>query len=807
NKIFLKTGALAVLESIREEKIKQFCLQIKPLIQTRLVLMKHLRADVELQSIERLKRNVGYFLQLRNNSWWRLFLTLKPLLDVTRNENKMKEKENEVNILSKQLKDNENELLELKNQLKEMLIQYENVGLQIKEGTKKNSLLEEKLENLTQLNNQKTHEKIQLTDQLRDLSNKLKTNEANLKELECFMSKEKEANKIKDKELNDMQEKIEKLKYDLEREKETSKQLNQQVDMANLKLETNKAESKGELQNLLITKQAELSEKQQEIEKFLSENKALKKEVTENKEKVEGLEVEKKSILCEMDQILNKLKTTENTLKLKEEKNKILENEESALKQKVYEIERENKTLESQTEDLSYNLLSAEKQISSLKAENNNKNSEISKLMSELENERSNTHILNMKIQEEIEIRNKELQNQRKEYEKTSDVARKLAIAEKKLIQTHKQLEISHADYNNLLTEQRKNDENWFVKLKQFNEEKQAELKKLKNKITDLTFQIQKQEREIVELKEINAEPDSSMLEEYNDIISKEKATSKELRCKLNEAEQKVILLEGMKSNVDESKLSIFYKTVNQLDADLTNFYNSAKNIIFNEFGLIKSLNEQLTIEITTKLRKIHVLEKTIANKEIEIAMEKAKMEAYLVDNENRESFKTELNKLKASLLEYKMFDKQTLLEKQAHLLEIESLKNIIENYKTRVKGLNTQVCELITEKENVRRQVSIDAQVNIIDSCKTGSEEQSGLIESLNKRVKELESLLLEKINEIEIYELKDKSRIKINSKDFKQLMRQTGGYKIGESNVGISESQNESENMSNMKEIELFD
>ncbi|KAF7685183.1 putative myosin heavy chain, partial [Cucumispora dikerogammari] len=32
NKIFLKTGALAVLESIREEKIKQFCLQIKPLI-------------------------------------------------------------------------------------------------------------------------------------------------------------------------------------------------------------------------------------------------------------------------------------------------------------------------------------------------------------------------------------------------------------------------------------------------------------------------------------------------------------------------------------------------------------------------------------------------------------------------------------------------------------------------------------------------------------------------------------------------------------------------------------------------------
>ncbi|KAF7685827.1 CTP synthase, partial [Cucumispora dikerogammari] len=37
NKIFLKTGALAVLESIREEKIKQFCLQIKPLIQTRLI--------------------------------------------------------------------------------------------------------------------------------------------------------------------------------------------------------------------------------------------------------------------------------------------------------------------------------------------------------------------------------------------------------------------------------------------------------------------------------------------------------------------------------------------------------------------------------------------------------------------------------------------------------------------------------------------------------------------------------------------------------------------------------------------------
>lgn len=814
NKIFLKSGALAILENLREEKIKQFCIKIKPLIKSRLFIMKYLRSEIQMKSIERLKKNINKFLNLRKDSWWRLFLTVKPLLDVSRNENKMKEKEDEINKLKKELNLKEEEINIMKLEIKELGFKYETLNSNFKEETEKNLLNDEKIMNLAELNLEKTKETQNLNKELNLIKEELIKKEKEIQNLNKELEIKKEESIKKEKELNEIKNNYEKQTIEFKKQKVVNEKLNQEIEIANLKLKAIKVESESELQNMLLIKQTELSNKQIDIDNYLIENKENKRELNELKDELNELKMNykikeeennKKEILLNQ---LNKEKIEKEELINKTNKTTLL------LNNKINELEKENKSMESQNEDISYNLLTTEKKYTSLRNEINSKTLEISSLKTDLENEKSNNQILNQKIKEEVEIKNRELELQKQEYEKSSDVAKKLMKSEKKLIQLQNSMENLQTDYDNIINEQTINDEKWLNKLKQFNEEKQIEIKKLKNLITDQTFEIKKLEREINELKNnSNMETDTSIIEEYNNIILKEKSLSKELRNKLSESEQKLILLEGMKSNVDESHINNLLKTVNQLDSDLNIFYNSTIKNIFNEFSIIKSQNDELLNEVTNKLKKIHELDKLVQNKEIQLAMEKTKMESLLNENESRESFKSELKKLKSSLLKYKMFDKQTLLEKQALLLEIESLKNLIDNDKKQLNVLNNQIAELILENENIRRQNSIESQLNIIDNFNgISSEGDSLIIDKLENKIKSLETNLNEKLNEIEVYELREKSRIKMDSKGFRQFFNKVGNINLLEEKDNNNKLEKvESENVDNRDGetggVELFE
>ena len=54
----------------------------------------------QLSAIRIIQRNCAAYLKLRNWQWWRLFTKVKPLLQVTNNEEKLNAKETELKTVS-----------------------------------------------------------------------------------------------------------------------------------------------------------------------------------------------------------------------------------------------------------------------------------------------------------------------------------------------------------------------------------------------------------------------------------------------------------------------------------------------------------------------------------------------------------------------------------------------------------------------------------------------------------------------------------------------------------------------------------
>lgn len=82
-----------------------------------------------------LQRNIRKYLFLRDWKWWKLYTKVKPLLNVARTEDELRQKEEELNKLrekvikdenaKKELEESQTQLMEEKNQL---YIQLQKVG-------------------------------------------------------------------------------------------------------------------------------------------------------------------------------------------------------------------------------------------------------------------------------------------------------------------------------------------------------------------------------------------------------------------------------------------------------------------------------------------------------------------------------------------------------------------------------------------------------------------------------------------------------------------------------------------------------
>uniref|UniRef100_A0A674B8E4 Myosin-11-like n=1 Tax=Salmo trutta TaxID=8032 RepID=A0A674B8E4_SALTR len=96
SKMFFRTGVLAQLEEERDIKLTVVIIAFQAHARSFLARKAFSKRQAQLTAMKVIQRNCAVYLVLKNWQWWRLFTKVKPLLQVTRQEEEMGQKEEEL---------------------------------------------------------------------------------------------------------------------------------------------------------------------------------------------------------------------------------------------------------------------------------------------------------------------------------------------------------------------------------------------------------------------------------------------------------------------------------------------------------------------------------------------------------------------------------------------------------------------------------------------------------------------------------------------------------------------------------------
>merc|ERR1719402_480271 len=121
SKIFFRAGVLAHLEEERDLRITDLVVKFQAYCRGLLARRNYQKRVQQLNAIRILQRNCAAYLKLRNWQWWRLYTKVKPLLQVTKNDEKVLQKETELKEITEKLHHHEQEVQSLDKQYQQAL--------------------------------------------------------------------------------------------------------------------------------------------------------------------------------------------------------------------------------------------------------------------------------------------------------------------------------------------------------------------------------------------------------------------------------------------------------------------------------------------------------------------------------------------------------------------------------------------------------------------------------------------------------------------------------------------------------------
>ncbi|XP_061088621.1 myosin-9-like isoform X1 [Conger conger] len=120
SKVFFRAGVLAHLEEERDMKITDVIISFQAWCRGYVARKAFAKRQQQLTAMKVIQRNCAAYLKLRNWQWWRLFTKVKPLLQVTRQEEEMLAKDEElIKVKEKQLQA-EQQLKECENKQQQL---------------------------------------------------------------------------------------------------------------------------------------------------------------------------------------------------------------------------------------------------------------------------------------------------------------------------------------------------------------------------------------------------------------------------------------------------------------------------------------------------------------------------------------------------------------------------------------------------------------------------------------------------------------------------------------------------------------
>uniref|UniRef100_A0A8D0A8X0 Myosin-10 n=1 Tax=Sander lucioperca TaxID=283035 RepID=A0A8D0A8X0_SANLU len=319
SKIFFRAGVLAHLEEERDLKITDIIIYFQAVCRGYLARKAFAKKQQQLSALKVLQRNCAAYLKLRHWQWWRLFTKVKPLLQVTRQEEEMQAKDEElVKVKEKQTKV-EGELVEMERKHQQLM--------------EEKNILAEQLQAETELFAEAEEMRARLASKKQEL-------EEILHDLESRLEEEEERTQGMQNEKKKMQSHIQDLEEQLDEEEAARQKLQ-------LEKVTTEAKLKKFEEDILLL--------EDQNSKFLKEKKLLDDRINEmtvalaeEEEKAKNLSKVKNKQEIMMVDLEERLKKEEKTRQELEKAKRKLDGEMSDFQDQISELQAQTEELKVQ---------------------------------------------------------------------------------------------------------------------------------------------------------------------------------------------------------------------------------------------------------------------------------------------------------------------------------------------------------------------------------------------------------------------------------------------------------------------------
>ncbi|KAF7658076.1 hypothetical protein LDENG_00017600 [Lucifuga dentata] len=359
SKVFFRAGVLAQLEEERDLKITDIIISFQAWCRGYVARKAFAKRQQQLTAMRVIQRNCAAYLKLRNWQWWRLFTKVKPLLQVSRQEDEMQAKDEEL----KKVKEKQ---MYAEQQLKEMEEQQQQLNAE-------KMALQEQLQAETDLCAEAEEMRARLAARKQEL-------EEILHDLEARVEEEEERASHLASEKKKMQQNISDLEQQLDEEEAARQKL--QLEKVTLEAKMKKIE---EDVMVLDDQNNKLNKEKKLLEERISEFTTNLAEEEEKSKSLQKLKTKHESMITDLEDRLRR-----------EEKQR-------------QELEKNRRKLEGDFTEIHDQIAELQAQIAELRAQLAKKEEELQAALARIEEEAAQKNLAQKKIRE-MEAQLSELQ-------------------------------------------------------------------------------------------------------------------------------------------------------------------------------------------------------------------------------------------------------------------------------------------------------------------------------------------------------------------------------------------------------------
>ncbi|CAF0851620.1 unnamed protein product [Didymodactylos carnosus] len=718
-KIFFRSGVLGHLEEERDLKLTDIITQLQALCRGVLARKNYQKRIQQLNAIRIIQRNGRALMKIRNWKWWRLFTKIKPLLQVTRQDEELTQKQDEIK--------------RLRIDLDQRTIQIQEFHQQLHQTQQERTIINEKLVQLTEAMVESDENQRRVQTRKIELENIVQELEQRLDEEIERSNGWTTERKILEQKLQDITEQLE--------EEEHGRQ----------KLQIERVQFEGKIKNF----EDIIAGQQNDLAKLQKERKFLEDKVQEiNHQQLDEGEKFKQ---------LLKIKTKQETIcnDLEEKLKREIE-----LRQK---LEREIRRLESELQEIREQLQDRTQQVQDLQAHLARREEELTQAVTSAESEAASK----TSFQRQLREFQTQIQDLQDDIEGEKESRKRLEREKRELMEENESLRnelLDRKDFSNVIIEQQKKRDDEFSALnraldqaRQDREHVSTELRtKYTKQIEEITDQFENMKKQQQTFLKDRQQQQTEMIDKDTEIknLNAQKQDierkRRQLETYLNELQHKYSETDRIRIESQE-KLQRYQMDLEQLN---TNYIESEQRAQANERSI--SMMRQDIQELQENLQE--------ENRQKMNALSKLRQQDDVLNDlkDQLEEKEEEKNKVEQKLIQ--MSQQVNELRRQVGQVNVEQMEELRRQLQREKEGLLKQVEDM--QNVNIKLTKSNQKFSNDITDVTVELERYRTIVQNVEKQQRTFDKRIQdEKIIQEKLRQERDSNDREIREKETQRL------------------------------------